>query len=73
MDRAPEDKKKTYSFPSLTTLTPEQAIALVRKKTSLTDENALDLLGSLRRQRVDKQKRRPSANGSNRNQSRPAS
>ena len=64
MERTHEGKKKTYSSPTLTKLTSEDAIKFVRERCWSSDQEAADLLASLRRQREEKQKK-PSSNGSN--------
>jgi hypothetical protein len=46
-----DQKKKPYSAPSLTKLTPEQAKKLVADRTNCSEEEAADFLKSLRKQR----------------------
>jgi len=47
----PQDrKKKPYSAPSLTKLTPEQARKLVADRRNCSEEEAADFLKSLRQQ-----------------------
>lgn len=72
MESTGKGKKKTYSFPTLTKLTAEQTISFVRERTSLSDEEAVNLLASLRRQREEKRERQPGPHGSNGNHFRPA-
>lgn len=72
MECTEEGKKKTYSSPSLTELTPDQAVGFVRERTSLSDQEAADLLESLRREREEKQKKQPSQNKSKANHMRSA-
>jgi hypothetical protein len=45
-----EDKKKPYSTPTLTKLTPEQAKKLVVDRKKYSEEEAAELLKSLRKQ-----------------------
>jgi hypothetical protein len=54
MERIPQGKKKKYSSPTLTRLTPEEAIQILRRK-SPTNAQAPDSLQLFRRQ-DDKQK-----------------
>jgi hypothetical protein len=72
MESAGKGKKKTYFFPTLTKLTPEQTISFIRERTSLSNEEALNLLASLRRQREEKRERQPALNRSNGNHMRSA-
>ena len=52
----PGNKKKPYLPPTLTKLTPEQARQFVIDHASCSDQEALDLLESLRREQQQKEK-----------------
>ena len=70
MESTGKGKKKAYSFPTLTKLTAEQTISFVRERTSLSNEEALNLLASLRRQREEKREKQPARSGSDGNHTR---
>jgi hypothetical protein len=50
MMESQDRKKKLYSAPSLTKLTPEQARKLVANRRDCSEEEAADFLKSLRQQ-----------------------
>jgi hypothetical protein len=52
----PGKKKKSYLPPTLTKLTPEQARRFVIDHSNCSDQEALELLESLRREQQQKEK-----------------
>jgi len=50
MEFDPNGKKKPYSYPTVTKLTPEQARQFVADRASCSDQEAAHFLKSLRRQ-----------------------
>jgi hypothetical protein len=49
MKKDPPGKKRPYSPPSATKLTPDQAQRFVKEHANFSDQQAADLLASLRR------------------------
>ena len=60
-----KSKKRPYSFPTATQLTPEQARQFVADRANCSDKKAADFLESLRRERqqndANNEKRKRSA------------
>ena len=54
-----DKKKKPYLSPTLTKLTPDQARKLVTERTHRNDQEAADLLQSLRLQQPHKEEKPP--------------
>lgn len=54
-----DKKKKPYLSPTLTKLTPDQAKKLVVERTHRNDQQAADLLQSLRLQQPHKEEKHP--------------
>jgi hypothetical protein len=52
----PKSKKKPYSHPTVTKLTPEQARQFVAGRANCGDQEAADFLRSLRREPVANEK-----------------
>jgi hypothetical protein len=56
MKKDPPGKKRPYSSPSATKLTPDQAKRFVKEHANFSDQQAADLLESLRREQLQKEK-----------------
>jgi hypothetical protein len=55
MKKDPPGKKRPYSPPSATKLTPDQAKRFVKEHANFSDQQAADLLESLQREQPQKE------------------
>lgn len=64
-----KDKKRPYSLPTVTKLTPEQAKKVIADRANCSDQEAADLLESLRREQQQNEQQQDDANDTKRKRS----